>query len=739
MERVSEQIDRGRSSSRTRREAARMALGHSDRAPLLNALADPKWHLGLPVFFLGTAVVAAMVLFGQSRPEVVPDRIAHQTVTVPIAITFVDEAESQRAVENELAILDRPMLPDEAWLTRLQEDLIAVGATLRSSESQKEESERTTLGLISESSWNRNIKRLVDEYLLEIPLVDNDLDAQASQRGRLLVTLPSGRVVRPTDVIRIDQSTTPRDLRNAVLRSGLPEEAVPFLAEEILGPNAQATITLDRDRRAQLELQIRDQTPKVVEQYEAGQILWRSGQRVPAEQLDDAKKIYAKTARFGLKEFGSVFLLCLLVMGPMAGIATTRHPKLVRHAIRLATFLILFVGLLAVPFLLGERLPAARDAAVIAIAAFGTISVSLAYDRMFGGIAGATLGVLGALVAPAPILLAPGIVAGSAVMAARLGRFEDRATIISAAGRSAMIFGLGAAVAEWMSLPSGTEGLFGQGAARGFAAWLTTLLVGFLAMGLLPTMERWFDRVTGMTLGELRDPRHPLLQELAARAPGTYDHSLQVAALVEAGVTAIGGDAALAYVGALYHDIGKMRKPDYFVENQSGTNPHDDLRANISYLIITGHVKDGLEMASASGLPKSLREFISSHHGTQVVRWFYVKARDAASEDEEVEESSFRYPGPRPRSKEAAVLMLADACESASRAAGELPSGKIESIVRDLSRERLLDGQFDECKLTLRELHEVEDAIIGRLRSIRHQRLAYPEDHDDVESVEPSA
>ena len=736
---MSDPADRGRPSSRTRREAAREALGQSKRAPFLQALADPKWHLGLPAFIVAAAIVSTMVLWGQARPEVVPGRIAHQTVTVPEAITFVDEAESQRLIENELAILDRPMLPDTAWLTRLKEDLVAVGSALRSSQTSPPETEPSPLSRISESTWNRQINRLVDEYLLEIPLVDNNLDEEASQRGRLLVRLGSGRVVRPTTVIRIDQSPKASDLANAILRAGLPDEAVEPLAREILGPNAQPTIRLDRDRRAQLELQTRGQTAQVVEQYEAGQILWRAGQRVPAEQLDDAKKIYAETARYGWAEFVTAFLLCLLVMAPLGGFAASKHPKLTRHAIRLGTFLSLCIGLLAIPFLLGERLPAARDAAVIAIAAFGTISVSLAYDRMLGGIAGGTLGVLGALVAPAPIMLAPGVVAGAAVMAARLGNFEDRATILSAAGRSAMVFALGAAVAEWMSLPGGTEGLFGQGAARAFAAWLTTLLVGFLAMGLLPTMEQWFGRVTGMTLAELRDPRHPLLQELAARAPGTYDHSLQVASLVEAGVSAIGGDAALAYVGALYHDIGKMRKPEYFVENQSGENPHDELRPNISYLIIAGHVKDGLEMAAASGLPKSLREFISSHHGTQVVRWFYVKARDAATEDDEVEEASFRYPGPRPRSKEAAVLMLADACESASRAAAELPSGKIESIVRDLSRERLLDGQFDECKLTLRELHEIEDAIIGRLRSIRHQRLAYPDDVDEAPAPDSGA
>ncbi len=731
--------DRGRHTSRTRREAARETLGQSKRAPLLEALADPRWNMGLPALLAATGIVAFMVLLGQSRPEVVPGRIAHQTVTVPQAVTFVDEAESQRAIENELAVLDRPMIPDDAWLARLKEELVAVGSAIRTSEASTPEPERTALAQISESTWNRQVKRLVDEYLLEIPLVDNDLDTEASARGRLLVRLSSGRVVRPTTVIRIDQNPQASDVANAILRAGLPEDAVAPLSREIIGANAQPTITLDRDRRAQLELQARDETPQVVEQYEAGQILWRAGQRVPAEQLEDAKKIYAKTAQHGWFEIGSAFLLCLLVMAPLSGFSALRHPKLTRHAIRLATFLSLFIGLLAIPFLLGERLPATRDAAVIAIAAFGTISVSLAYDRMLGGIAGGTLGVLGALVAPAPIMLAPGIVAGAAVMAIRLGNFEDRATILSAAGRSAVVFALAAAVAEWTSLPSGTEGLFGQGAARAFAAWLTTLLIGFLAMGLLPTMERWFDRVTGMTLAELRDPRHPLLQELAARAPGTYDHSLHVASLVEAGVSAIGGDAALAYVGALYHDIGKMRKPEYFVENQSGENPHDELRPNISYLIIAGHVKDGLEMAAASSLPKSLREFISSHHGTQVVRWFYVKARDAASEDEEVEEASFRYPGPRPRSKEAAVLMLADACESASRAAVELPSGKIESIVRDLSKERLLDGQFDECKLTLRELHEIEDAIIGRLRSIRHQRLAYPDDQDESAASEPSS
>ena len=496
--------DRGRPTSRTRREAAREALGQSNRAPFLEALADPRWHMGLPALLVATAMVAFMVLWGQSRPEVVPGQIAHQTVTVPQAVTFVDEAESQRAVENELAVLDRPMIPDDAWLARLQEDLVAVGSAIRASEASTPEPERTALAQISEATWNRQVKRLIEEYLLEIPLVDNDLDAEASARGRLLVRLSSGRVVRPTTIIRIDQNPKASDLTNAILRAGLPEEAVAAIGRvKSLGPmhSPPSPLTVIEEHATGTPAS-RPNTPsgRAVRSRTNPVACRAKGPRGATGRRQ--KNLRRNSAQFGWSEFGTAFLLCLLVMAPLAGFSAHRHPKLTRHALRLATFLSLLIGLLAIPFLLGERLPAARDAAVIAIAAFGTISVSLAYDRMLGGVAGGTLGVLGALVAPAPIMLAPGVVAGAAVMAARLGNFEDRATILSAAGRSAVVFALGAAVAEWTSLPSGTEGLFGQGAARAFAAWLTTLLIGFLAMGLLPTMERWFDRVTGMTLAE---------------------------------------------------------------------------------------------------------------------------------------------------------------------------------------------------------------------------------------------
>ncbi len=241
-------------------------------------------------------------------------------------------------------------------------------------------------------------------------------------------------------------------------------------------------------------------------------------------------------------------------------------------------------------------------------------------------------------------------------------------------------------------------------------------------------------RDRGLTLIELRDPKHPLLRELQQRAPGTYNHSLNVASIAEAAADAIGADALLTYVGALYHDVGKMNKPDYFVENQSGgPNRHDKLSPAMSLLVIVGHVKDGLELAREFGLPRTLQHFIEAHHGTTLVEYFYHRARQKAElleekgEDQpEPQEIEYRYPGPKPQTKEVAILMLADAVESATRSMPEPTPGRIEALVHELANKRLMDGQFEECELTLRDLNLIVESIIKTVASIYHARIAYP-------------
>lgn len=263
------------------------------------------------------------------------------------------------------------------------------------------------------------------------------------------------------------------------------------------------------------------------------------------------------------------------------------------------------------------------------------------------------------------------------------------------------------------------------------AGWC--LVAGYLVAGSLPFLESAFGFVTDISLLELSDVSHPLLQELVTKAPGTYNHSISVATIGEAAADRIGANGLLLRVGAYFHDVGKMLKPQYFIENMNEQDKglHDRLAPAMSTLIIIGHVKDGVDLARQHNLPERLIDFIEQHHGTTLVEYFYREATRQAEfnpdHKTDAEESSFRYPGPKPQTREAGVLMLADAVESASRSLSDPTPKRIESLVRDLLMGRLLDGQFDECSLTLNELRIIESSLVKSLIAIYHSRIKYPE------------
>jgi putative nucleotidyltransferase with HDIG domain len=235
-----------------------------------------------------------------------------------------------------------------------------------------------------------------------------------------------------------------------------------------------------------------------------------------------------------------------------------------------------------------------------------------------------------------------------------------------------------------------------------------------------------------MTLLELADASHPLLRRLQIDAAGTYNHSLQVATLSETAAEAIGANSLLCRVGSYYHDVGKIHKAEYFAENQTpGENRHINLTPSVSLLIIIGHVKDGVELAKEYNLPTSLISFIQQHHGTTLVEYFYHQACKREQQQTEataagVSEMQYRYPGPKPRSKEVAIVMICDATESACRALPEPTANRVETLVHELIMRRLLDGQFDECDLTMRELEIIERSVIKSLLAIYHGRIQYP-------------
>jgi len=268
-----------------------------------------------------------------------------------------------------------------------------------------------------------------------------------------------------------------------------------------------------------------------------------------------------------------------------------------------------------------------------------------------------------------------------------------------------------------------THNLYGAGLAFVGGAIGVGLVISFT----LPMLERLFNVLTDIRLLELSNINHPLLADLAVRAPGSYNHSLVVGTLAEEAARAIGANSLFCRVAAFYHDIGKMNKAEYFVENQRGVNPHDRLSPSMSALIIAAHVKDGIKMAREAGLPEQIVDIIPQHHGTKLMTYFYEKARTQADPAlGPVKEEDFRYPGPKPQTREAAIFMLADSVEAAARTVEEPNANRLREMIRKITGSIVLGDEFDECDLTFADLDNIQQAFLRSLVSMYHHRVDYP-------------
>ncbi|MDY7062813.1 MAG: HDIG domain-containing protein [Sarcina ventriculi] len=256
-----------------------------------------------------------------------------------------------------------------------------------------------------------------------------------------------------------------------------------------------------------------------------------------------------------------------------------------------------------------------------------------------------------------------------------------------------------------------------------------SLLSGILSTGLLPFFESMFDIVTNVKLLELSNPNNPLLKKLLMEAPGTYHHSVIVANLAEVATEAVGGNALLARIGAYYHDIGKTKKPYFFKENQLGKeNPHDDITPELSKLLIISPVKDGLELAREYKLPKVIQDFIPTHHGKTLVKYFYLTAKNNAENPDDIKEEDYMYPGPKPKTKEQCILMLADSVEAAVRSINNPTKEKIENMVDNIVKDKLSSGQLDDSQLTISDVKKIKKCFLKTLNGIYHERIEYPKD-----------
>ena len=437
--------------------------------------------------------------------------------------------------------------------------------------------------------------------------------------------------------------------------------------------------------------------------------------------LDDAKQL--RQERW-LRRVGLSMLVAALSIGLLMYVAAHR-PRIFEVRTRTLAFTSVILATLVLSRFLVIHWPDAPEL-VLAPSLFVAIVLAIAYPQRFAMGAMCITTLLVAVLIHADLVLLITLFTGVVVVVFQLDDIRTRTKLITSGSITALAIALTSTAGGLWEAHSAHYVWVHAGSAASCA-----LLATFAASGLLPFVERLFRIATSLTLLEWRDPTKKLLQLLAREAPGTYNHSLVLGTLSEAACERIGANGLLAQVGALYHDIGKIPKADYFTENQVGSaSRHDNLAPTMSLLIILGHVKDGAEMAKEYKLPRVLHQFIEEHHGTTVVRYFHHVASEKkvaqGKHDREVSEAEFRYSGPKPRTKESAVLMLCDGVEGAVRSLHEPNVGRIEGVVHQIVMDRLNDGQLDACDITLREIHVVEESLVKSLCSLYHGRVAYP-------------
>lgn len=587
--------------------------------------------------------------------------------------------------------------------------------------------------------WTRWVASLLDDHLIRRPLLTSqEYQVFTTTANTALGDRREAISGQPIELRTDGRAETAARLREVVTAAGFPADVAPFIAWRLVW-DGQPTFVHDQAETESAATAAASTVAPVFIEHKRGQVLYKRGdQLTPSQYEQTLTEVFhfsteAPLADRWLPRLGVAGLAAVLIMFLALHIGRT-YPRVVTKPLRAAGLGVLSLGMLVLSGTIAVHAPNLLIPASVAPTLLVAIVVLLAYDVRLALFVSGLQCVLVVLAMEHGIGWFILLFAGCGAMVAMLRDLRHRNTLIRAAAASAIVLAAGSLLLGFYETPL-VPGAAAQVMWNAVWAATASFAVGFLVLGVLPSIEKLFDITTGMTLAELRDPKQPLLRQLQQKAPGTYNHSLQVANVAEAAADAIGADSLLVYVGALYHDIGKMNKPEYFVENQAGgVNKHDKLSPAMSLLVIIGHVKDGVELAREFNLPRSILHFIESHHGTTLVEYFYRAAQTRAKQDDRsavVAEVEFRYPGPKPRTKEAAIMMISDAVESATRAMAEPTPGRIESLVRDLSRKRLMDGQFNQCDLTFRELGLIEDAIINRLCAVYHSRISYPSDRPE--------
>ncbi len=552
-------------------------------------------------------------------------------------------------------------------------------------------------------------------------VVQDEVPRVIQQSMRQPVRVDSLAIARSNAITYVDRNLGPETV-----------DLIAALAVRFIVPNS----LVDEEATESARVEAREAVAPVIRTIAQGEMIVRDGELVDDRDIEVLEAFGMLGTSSPWRDLASQFALSMALAGAAALVLMRLRPESAStgpRGIVVAVALVLAFAL-AARFVIPEG--------IVLAFAFPTAAVAMTLSVLFGpevGFVAAIVlaGAIGAM-AGGRLDLAVYTIAGGLAGASAIGRVE-RLKAFLLAGGALLLTNLLVLIAFRL----GDRELDLRGAIELAGAALTNaaLATGLTTFGVLAAGSM-FGVLTSLQLLELARPDHPLLRKLQTKAPGTYQHSIVLSNLAERAAQAVGADPLLVRVGAYYHDVGKVIRPHFFVENQlGGRNPHSSIDTERSARIIIDHVPEGAALAREHNLPEAVVDFILEHHGTLRAEYFYRTALEAAG-DEAVDEALYRYPGPRPRSRETAIVMLADGSEAAVRAAGNVTREAIEAIVGGIIDARVAAGQLQRCDLTLRDLAQIKEEFVRALQSLYHPRIAYPDapavaaaEHDDAKAA----
>lgn len=732
-------------------------------APFRQLSEDQRFWAGFAVLCLITTLLINNPLWRNTGEYVYKDGdIAREGIISPADIYFIDEDETERIRETARETIAptfyyEPKRADEAvqgfrsaWEGLQRRPDSSSGGANRANSNSKADAKWTGLGgpelgkVFGARSFSPNeleaVARILREnssgdiyadqdrqYLAnEISIVDRQKPTESRQAQNASTTMTALSEARR----RLQQQL-------GEIRSLSPKEIEAF--DAALSPLIQPSVTYDAAATENARRAVAASVQPVAISLKRGERIVEEGQKITPQMVSQIAAIrnYSTSTRQLNRFAGLLFLVVGLFWGAwkfiehrgiVPRLALSEHKTFALFGFIVAAQ----TGVMALMFRLADFTASQNikapmnDPSLWGFAipfAFGSLLMNMLADRRTALFTGIFTSLLAGLLAPRGLEFAIYATIASSVSVYGMGHYRTRQTVTLAG----LLVGVVSAVFAIAILGYTQQPFILSTVTLAIACGLASGLITAAATAVfLPICESTFGILTDVKLLELSNADLPVLGQLALRAPGTNQHSHAVGQLSEEACRAVGANSLLTRIGALYHDIGKSAAPEHFVENQMGKNPHDRLKPAQSAKIIISHVTYGQKLAREMGLPQRIIDFIPQHHGTRTLHFFLKKAQAELRPDEELVENDFRYPGPKPQFKEAAIMMIADSCEAAARSLSEPTPDNIRFIVTKIIDAILADDQLDECDLTLRELTQIREAMIRSLVAIYHSRVDYP-------------